>query len=113
MSERLAKINSVLHQDIAKYAEKQNDSSEHIISIAYAIATPDLRKIRVGVSSFPENNKAIRATIENLTKSKSTLQLELARHHMLKNIPNITFEKSKGSSVSDKIDELFHNISNE
>jgi ribosome-binding factor A len=113
MTQRLAKINSVLHKDIALYVESKISSNQYIVSVSYVLATPDLLKARVGIVTFPQNDKFIKEAITKLKINISDLQLSLARKHKLKNIPTLLFEKAKDNEETNKIDELLQVISNE
>jgi ribosome-binding factor A len=113
MSDRLVKVNSVILKDVANYALKQAQGGDFIITVNYALATPDLRFVRIGISTFPNENKHINMVIKVLRQNKSRLQLKLARDHKLKNIPKIAFEPAVDDQAMNKVDELLEKITHE
>ncbi len=113
MSDRLVKINSVILKDVAQYALRKINSSNYICTISYALATPDLRHVRIGVETFPNTNSNLADVIKSLKQSQNDLQLKIARGHKLKTIPKITFERAVDHQVVDKIDSLLEEINHE
>jgi len=109
MSQRIAKINSLIRQYLAEILIKNLSLKLGVfLTIAKVDTTPDLRYTRIFLSVFPE--KEIDYVEQTLKKEKYLLQGSLNKKLHMKPLPKIVFQIDTTEAQADKIEKILQSL---
>ncbi len=90
MSERMRRVNELLHQVLADGIEELSDPSIGFVTVTAVRAAPDLGSARVFVSVLGGERRRARA-LAALERAHGVLQTRVGRELRLKRTPQLTF----------------------
>jgi ribosome-binding factor A len=108
MSERLNKVSSVVHREVAAFLE--NMELPAMVTVSKAEISPDLKYGKVFITILPDDEKTQGKTLELIKGGMYDLQGHLNRKLEMKIVPRIRFEIDHSESYASKIDSILKNI---
>ena len=111
MSWRMAKVNSLLREEIAHIFQRDVEFPDNVmVSVVRVDAAKDLRTARVHVSIFNGNEKSD-DIMKKLLSIRSFMRGRIGKVLRLKYTPELTFVEDTGIRDADKIHSLIRQVS--
>lgn len=111
MSWRMAKVNSLLREEIAKILERDVEFPESVlVSVVRVDAAKDLRTARVFISIFSGNNKSD-DVMKKLVSIRSFMRGRIGKVVRFKYTPELTFVEDTAIRDADRIHSLIEQVS--
>lgn len=109
MTERITKINSLIHRYLGEIISQELSLKAGVfVTVAKVDTTPDLRYTRIFVSIFPE--KEINYALKTLEKELYRIQGRLNKKLTMRPLPKIEFKIDLTESRADEIEKLLKKI---
>ena len=106
MSEhRALRLSEELKQHAANFLE-QESNRQSLITVTSSVLSPDLKRVTIFVSVFPETQEATAIAFAN--RNRPNFRDYLKSHARLRFIPKITFELDQGEKNRQRIDTLLN-----
>ena len=113
MSRRLAKVNSLLREEIAQILERDIDfPPESLVSVVRVDAAADLRTARVFISVFNGKSKT-EAIMDKVRLTQGYIRAQLGKVIRLKYTPELTFIEDTAIRDADRILSLMRQVAEE
>lgn len=111
MSDRMAKVNSVLREVLAETIERLNDDRLEMVSITAVDTAPNLRSAVVYIDVLGTDDDE--PAIEALTGAAKRLQAVIGREVRLKYTPTLEFAVDPAVVGGERIDALLRSLKSE
>lgn len=108
MSDRMAKVNSVLREVLAEEVERFNDDRFAMVSITSVDTAPNLRHAKVYVDVLGRDDAE--PAIEALTGAARRLQAAIGRQVRIKYTPTLEFLHDPAVVTGERIDAILRSI---
>ena len=109
MSERIPKINELIHHHIAELLPREVDFKQGVfVTVAKVDTTPDLRYTRIFISIFPI--KETPYVLATLKKERGALQRKLNGKLHMKPLPRIVFQSDDTEEKADEVERLLRTL---
>jgi ribosome-binding factor A len=109
MSERMRRVNEVLHQVLAEGIEQLGDPDIGFATVTAVRTTPDLRMAQVYVSVLGGERRRERS-VRALERAHGVLQSRVAREVRMKRTPQLTFIYDETSDRAFRVQELLEQV---
>lgn len=109
MTQRVAKVESLIQQVVATALVQLLDADAAAVTVTRVDAAPDLRSavVWIGLLGEPVRQDGLWAHIES---ERRELQEALAGHMTTKFVPRLTFKRDTGGEYAAEIDRLLKKI---
>ena len=111
MTERIAKVNSLLEHEISQILLRDFSFQESLITLTHVSATPNLIEARAYISVMPEE-KADKV-VEILNKGVRDIQQKINKKLNMRPIPKIIFVKDEKVKEAARVEELLSKLKKE
>ncbi|MCC7106358.1 MAG: 30S ribosome-binding factor RbfA [Chloroflexi bacterium] len=110
-SRRILRVNELLRDEIAELLRRETDDPllQTMISIVEVDTSPDLKKAKVYVSVFGDEDQAAKV-FQQLRRASRFLRRELAKRIELRYVPELEFVLDTSIARGAKIMALLHQI---
>lgn len=109
MSDRIAKVNSLLQEELSQIILKEVDFPKDVLVTITRIDTaPNLSNVKVYVSTIPD--KEIDKVLDILNKIIYHIQQKLNKRLNMRPIPKIGFKKEVKTVEAAKVEEILEEI---
>ncbi len=110
MSERIAKVESLIQQVVAQGLREELGGDSARISVTRVDASPDLRHAIVWLGVVGKNDTHQHELYETALGSLKAIQRKLATTITTKFVPNLTVKLDTGGQYAQEIDKLLRSI---
>lgn len=111
MSERMRRVNSIVHEILAEEVEVLKDPRLSMVTITGVVTAPNLRRATVYFSALdPESLEPAR---EALTAAAPRLRRALGHQVRMKYTPALEFEIDQGVTGGERIDAILRELAHE
>lgn len=108
MSHRIAKLNSLIQQELGKIIKEEVDlPTDILVTVSRVETSIDVKHAKVYISVIPKNKTA--STIKRLSKNIFQIQQELNKRLVLRFVPKIRFEIDHSEEHAAKIEKILSN----
>lgn len=109
MSDRVLKINELIHHHIAELLPREVDFKLGVfVTVSRVDTTPDLRYTRIFISIFPA--KETPYVLATLKKERGALQNKLNKKLHMKPLPRIVFRSDDTEEKADEVERLLRTL---
>jgi len=109
MSDRIAKVNSLLEHEIGKILLRDFAFNPNIlVTLTHVDVTANLIEAKVYVSVFPEDKSPV--ILNALKKSTYDIQYKINRTLKMRPIPKLIFVEDKNERKAGRIEELLAKV---
>lgn len=109
MSERVAKVESLIQQVVATAALELLGPDSARLTVTRVDAAPDLRNATVWVGLLGTDSQQDQL-FEQLIRGQAELQAALAEHMTTKFVPHLHFKRDTGGAYAAEIDQLLKKL---
>ena len=111
MSERMLRVNSIIHEILAEEIEKLADERLELVTVTGVDTTPDLRHAVVYIDVLKEDQRGDAVAI--LNRAARRLRGAVGREVRMKYTPDLRFEMDPGVVGGGRIEELLKSLEEE
>lgn len=111
MSERMLRVNSIIHEVLAEEIERLADDRFEMVTVTGVDTTPDLRHAVVYVDVLSEEQRE--GTVAALNKAAHRLRGALGKQIRMKYTPDLRFEMDPGVVGGGRIEQLLRGLEEE
>ena len=108
MTERIAKVNSLLEHEISKILLRDFNFQEALVTLTHVDASANLIEAKAYISVLPEEKTD--KIIEVLNKGVYDVQQKINRLLNMRPIPKIMFKRDKEAIKAGRVEELLEKI---
>jgi|SRR3989344_449169 len=109
MSERIAKLNDLLRDEVGKILTSELEGIDDVlITVVGADTSPTLEHANIRISVFPPNQES--AILKKIKQQIYHIQQTLNKRLVMRPVPKIRFEIDQTEERASKIEELFKNL---
>lgn len=109
MSDRIAKVNSLIAEEMGKLITRNVDLKPGaLVTITKVDASRDLRNVVVYISVFPATN--VDYVMKTLSHEHTELQKQLHQLLHMKILPKVRFQYDDTEECADVVEKLLRNI---
>ena len=111
MSERMLRVNSIIHEILAEEIEKLADDRLDLVTVTGVDTTPDLRHAVVYIDVLQEDHREDAVAI--LNRAARRLRGAVGREVRMKYTPDLRFEMDPGVVGGGRIEQLLKGLEEE